>query len=169
MIFVIISIGFIIVICLFSFSLPKMKSEKNEVLNDLYTVKQKNYKLQMANKNYYCLYSLKGREQDIKDYFQRQKIDKVVIYGMDSIGKGLARLLINADINVCYGIDRNPNIKCDFLKVFSLSEIDCKGSVIIVTPEIYYNDIVNSLGENARTIKMSEILEEILLSSKSFR
>lgn len=146
----------------------KVIREKDEIIEINKKLEWDIFKLQTINKNLHYIYILSQNEKDIRNYFLRQKINKVVIYGMNEVGKAAARLLINAGVNVCYGIDRNSNIVCDDLEIRQAENIDDIMDIIIVSAEVYFTEIKENVGNKAVVCKLSELLEEILITSHNY-
>lgn len=141
------------------------KAETDRINQD---IKWKNFRFQIINKNLYYLYALEKKENDIREYFDRQQIYNVAIYGMDEIGKGFVQRFMNAGVNVCYGIDKNNNIPFDLIEIRQVENIDDQIDLIIVAAEMYFKEISNSIKGKVPIRKLSEVCEEILVISHQY-
>lgn len=138
---------------------------KNEINKEL---KWKNFKLEKSNKSLCYLYLLNKKDNNIKKYFDRQKIKTVAVYGMNEIGKAFVETFLDAGINICYGIDKNTNISFSAIEIRQVENIDDQMDMIIVTAEAYFEEISGLLKVKAPVRKLNELLEEILLVSYDY-
>ncbi len=80
----------------------------------------------------------------IYEYLSREKIKRVVIYGMGRIGYRLFQELSKTEIKAVFVIDRNINKIGDF-NIISPEEKIPDADIMIVTPERDYAEIANSM------------------------
>lgn len=141
------------------------KKESDEINQD---IKWNNFRLQIKNKNLYYLYALEKKEEEIQNYFNRQRVHNVAVYGMDEIGKGFVQRLMNAGVRVCYGIDRSNNVVSDLIEIKQVENIDNQMDIIIVAAEVYFVEIRDSIKVKVPIRKLSEVCEEILVASQGY-
>lgn len=122
-----------------------------------------------ADKNYAMMLlfnqwlNTKQDDKSVIDYFHRENIKSIGIYGMGYVGDRLYYELKDSDIEVKYGIDRNAdNINSD-LEILSpdvnLPDVD----VIVVTSIYYFYEIEAMLNEKTdiTILSIEDILYEI--------
>lgn len=102
--------------------------------------------------------------KSVSDFFKKKKYEKIVIYGMASLGKHLKVQLEQHDnIEILYTIERE-NI--DYQNQYYLLKEDIKKlpkpDVIIVTPVMEYESITEKLQELIECPIIS--IEEVILS-----
>lgn len=110
----------------------------------------------------WCILSSDGNR--IGDYFEKNKISNIVIYGMGYMGQWLCEELINRNINVIAAIDRNI-VQYKKLKIIKIEEEkipEC--DYIIVTPVVEMEKIKEDLDRIAPNIKAITIKELIDLA-----
>lgn len=131
--------------------------------------KQKEQWKNMSNKHLALMllfnqWLLKKQEgKSIVEYFHKNEIKNIAIYGMSYVGERLYDELKNTDIEVKYAIDKNAdNLYADvnvMLPSEELPEVDA----IIVTPISYYYEIKEMLSAKVdyRIISLDDMLCEI--------
>lgn len=142
--------------------------EKVEVEKINKEIKWKNYRLQIINKNIYYIFILANQKEAIKNYFNRHQIDNVSIYGMNEVGKACVQLFVDAGVNVCYCIDKNTNILNEYVEIRQVENIDDQADIIIVATEMYFKEINESIKTGIPIRKLSEVLEEVLVTSHKY-
>lgn len=106
---------------------------------------------------------IKQEGKSIVEYFNKNKIESIAIYGMSYIGERLLDELKSSDINVKYAIDQNANNIYTELDVLSpdaeLPEVDA----IIVTPIYYFYKIQKMLLSKVdyKIISLEDLLSEV--------
>lgn len=100
------------------------------------------------------------RNKHIKDYFTKQGIETVAIYGMGELGKCLLQELEQADIKVKYIIDKKQNCQIRNYPLYSPEDYLPEVSVIVVTPSYDYLEISEKLKKHvvAEIVSIDEIL-----------
>lgn len=103
---------------------------------------------------------------DIRRILTEHKISKVAIYGMGKIGRALLAFLEKRGISIVYCIDRDRNVNIENYTVYH-NPIDIVEDVdiVIVTPELYFQNIKEDLSKTARgqVVLARDLLENILL------
>lgn len=142
---------------------------------------KKNMKLKLHNKkivnalknrymtdcNFNNIILLERNIKNVKELLHDQNIDKVAIYGIGAVGQKLIDLFLKANVSICYGIDQNSSNLVKNLQVLKPEEISNDMDMIIVTPEMEFDDIKKKLETriNIPIVRLSELLEELLLFS----
>ena len=105
----------------------------------------------------------KQEKKSIIEYFHKNNIENIAIYGMSYIGERLFDELKDSDIKVKYAIDKNAdNIYAD-IDVVLPSEKMPVVDAIIVTPVYYFYEIYEMLSSkvNYKIISLEDLLYEI--------
>lgn len=113
---------------------------------------------QMLERLIYC----KQAGYSIGGYLQQSGITKIAIYGCGDIGRILYNELLDEDIEVKYGIDKNTKI--DFpIEIRSLSESLDEVDAVIVTSIAYFSDIEEELRKlmKCRILALDDVIYEI--------
>lgn len=113
---------------------------------------------QMLERLIYC----KQAGYSIGRYLQQSGIAKIAIYGCGDVGRILYNELLDEDIEVKYGIDKNTKI--DFpIEIRSLSESLDEVDAVIVTSIAYFSDIEEELSKvlNCRILALDDVIYEI--------
>lgn len=105
----------------------------------------------------------KQEGKSIVDYFHREEIKEIAIYGMSYVGERLYDELKDSDINISYCIDRNADNVCVEADVISPEDDLPPVDAIIVTAITYFEEIEEklSLKTRARILSLEDILYEI--------
>ncbi len=105
---------------------------------------------------------IKQRGESLEKYFNAYGYKRIAIYGMAEIGRLLLDELKNTDIEIVYGIDKNPNAT-DRIDIIApeddLPEVD----VIVVTAIAYFDEIEELLSKNSDipVISMESVVYEV--------
>lgn len=102
----------------------------------------------------------KQRGKSIVDFFHKNAIKCIGIYGMSYVGECLVEELKNTEIEVKYAIDQNRDGIYVDVDVISLDEELEKVDAIIVTPITSFQNIKEMLSEKVdyRIISLEEII-----------
>lgn len=102
------------------------------------------------------------RNIPITAYLREKGLSKVAIYGCGDIGKLLYQDLLNNEITVAYGIDKNTEIQYP-VHVIPPEKIDDSVDAIIVTAIAYFYDIEKNLKHytNVPIISLEDIVYEL--------
>lgn len=104
---------------------------------------------------------LKLSKKTLKKFFDDNYIKDIAIYGMGELGKRLYEELIELDVNVLYGIDRNADvIEVDGLKIVTLNDKLDAVDAIIVTPIQFFDDIHESIDKkgNFNIVSLEDVV-----------
>ncbi len=125
----------------------------------------------LINHDYYtnqCTYSLALLAmggKDISSILNKQGINRVAIYGMGRMGQLLSELLTNSTICVSCCLDVNGFVSDPYHKIFhSISDLSGNVDAIIITSDIYYSEIyetIRSVDKRTMIIRASELIEEL--------
>lgn len=120
---------------------------------------------QVNMKNFDTMLLLENQILQIKSLLNQQGINTIAVYGMGYVGQKFIDLLEKAQIKVCYGIDRNSSEVVGITNVRTPENISNDMQMIVVTPELYYDDIYTTLrGQvDVSIVRLSELLDELQL------
>lgn len=99
----------------------------------------------------------------IADYFYKNNIKSIGIYGMSYIGERLYDELMESNIEVKYIADKNNSKEYKGIKARDLTEQLPKVDAVIVTPVFYYDEIKKNLGDKVegKILSLQDILYEL--------
>jgi lactate dehydrogenase-like 2-hydroxyacid dehydrogenase len=105
---------------------------------------------------------IKQRKGSLAEYFEAYGYKRIAIYGMAEIGYILLKELKETDIEVIYGIDKNPNISSTVRVISPESELP-EVDAIIVTAIAYYDEIEELLRKKSdiKIISLEDVVYEI--------
>lgn len=119
-------------------------------------------------KTYYSMLNqwlgVKQNNGNLATYFDENKYKNIAIYGMGEMGNRLYDELKNTNVNIAYGIDKNPEECYSDLEVFEISDNLPDVDAIIVTAVFAYEDIRKDIEEIVRCPIIS--LEDVVYESK---
>lgn len=143
-------------------------ARRAEAMTESERIKKELYKVQISNRNLQYLLLADGAEEKIRMFFNKQGWSRVAVYGVNGIGHIVIQRLLCSGVNICYGIDRNPNAKSDDIKVVQMEQIQPDIDVIIVAPEQEFVNIEQKISEysSAKIVRLSSLIEEVLLQSE---
>jgi len=98
---------------------------------------------------------------NVRDYFVGEGINTIAIYGMGELANRLIDGLRDSDVEVLYGIDRDPACASGNVdRVYSIDENLPKVDAIIVTPFYVFDQVRDMLTSKicARIISVEEII-----------
>lgn len=105
----------------------------------------------------------KQEGKSILDYFAKNEIKTIAIYGMSYVGERLYEELLGTEIKMEYAIDKNADgIYSDITLLTPESELP-DVDAIIVTPVFYFDEIEEMLSEKtmAKILSLEDILYEL--------
>ena len=112
---------------------------------------------------------LKIEEKEIKEFFIRNHINKIAVYGVGDLGEIFYSDIKNKGIEISYFVDQRwqqyPD-GIDGIPVIGLNDIGKQKAVdaIIVAPVFYFNSIVDALVEAGcdleQIISLSSVIKE---------
>ena len=98
--------------------------------------------------------------RSLADYFVKYGYESIAIYGMKELGEALFEELINHNIQVKYGIDRDAENIYAGIDVYKPDVTLEKVDVVVVTAIHYYDEIEKSL--KSKGIKKVVSLEDVV-------
>lgn len=107
---------------------------------------------------------LKYQRKSLVQYFTKNNIKKIAIYGMGEIGDRLFEELENSDIDVSYGIDKGYNGDLFNLKIVSPDESLDRVDAIVVTPIFEFDTIIKNIQYkvNCPILSLQDIIRDLL-------
>ena len=102
----------------------------------------------------------KQEGKSIVDYFHKESIKSIAIYGMSYVGERLYDELKDSDIEVKYAIDKNADGIYSDVEIVTPQEELKEVDAIVVTPVFYFDEIVEALEKKTESEVLS--LEDIL-------
>lgn len=107
--------------------------------------------------------SHKQMGNSLEQYFDRKGYQSIAIYGMGRMGNMLYDDLKISNIEVKYGIDKDPYCTCLDLDIIEPEDKFEKVDVIVVTPIIVYDEIKEMLSKKTEIpiISIEEVIYEI--------
>lgn len=95
----------------------------------------------------------------VSEYFVRNNLKTIAIYGMGVVGQKLFNELVKSDIKVSFGIDRNKDIVFSGLKIVDWTEDWEMVDVIVITPFYEYQAINKEIKKKCgcKTISVEEL------------
>lgn len=105
----------------------------------------------------------KQEGKSIVDYFHKESIKSIAIYGMSYVGERLYDELKDSDIEVKYAIDKNADGIYSELEIVTPQEELEEVDAIVVTPIFYFDEIEGMLSAKteATILSLEDILYEI--------
>ncbi len=106
---------------------------------------------------------IKQERKSLAQYLYGKGYKEIAIYGMGHVGEVLAEELLNSDVMVKYGIDRDTSkINMDFNVVTPDDKLD-EVDAIVVTSITYFSEVEEMLSKkvNCPVISLEDILYEI--------
>ena len=110
--------------------------------------------------------AVKQKGKDIVAWLQENNIKRIAIYGMGQEGDLLINELKGTEIEIVFGIDRNPNrIACGDVRIVAVEEIHKMPSVdaIVVSFVSAFYEMREELRKqtNARIVSLHDVLYEM--------
>lgn len=107
--------------------------------------------------------SIKQEGKNITDFFHREGIKSIAIYGMSYVGERLYEELKNTDVEVKYAIDKNAEGIYAEVDIVTPEDRFEAVDAIIVTPVFYYENISCMLKQKTeiRILSLEDILYEV--------
>lgn len=103
------------------------------------------------------------KDKKITEYFYKNNIKYIAIYGMGYLGERLYDELKESTIEIKYFIDRNNQKKYEGMETKTPDDYLPEVDVLIVTPVFYYDEIKKNLNNKVKgkIISLQDILYEI--------
>lgn len=106
---------------------------------------------------------LKQEGRNVKDYFEKNNLTKIAIYGWNDIGIALMQELKDSSVEVSYIIDQNKEGVSADRPVVSPKDELLTVDAIVVAPIFYYDSIEKMLEEKCKMkiISMEDVIDEM--------
>lgn len=106
--------------------------------------------------------NIKQENRSLEEYFLRNKLNKIAVYGMGPIGQRLAKELKNTSVEIAYGIDQNSDKIFAGVKVIKMEEGLADVDAVVVTVIKGFDAIREALVEkiSCPVIAIEDILNE---------
>lgn len=106
---------------------------------------------------------VKQKGHDLEEYFRKNDIQNIAIYGMAAMGKRLYDELEDSGIEIRYLLDKNPKQMDKILKFSSLDQERLETDAIIVTVALAEKQIIDKLMVQGyeKVIGLSEVLDSL--------
>lgn len=103
---------------------------------------------------------IKQQGKSVIDYFHKENINSIAIYGMSYIGERLYDELKNSDVTVKYAIDNNADRIYSEVELISPDEDLEEVDAVIVTPITFFPEIEKKMSKkvNCPIISLKDIL-----------
>ncbi len=124
-------------------------------------------KLTLKNRGLFLLMTqwinIKQEGKKIENYFLKNKIKRIAIYGMSTVGICLAKELKKSNIEIAYGIDRNAANIYSEIKVVTMNESLINVDAVVVTVIDEFENIHEILSKkmDCPIIAIEDIINEI--------
>ncbi len=153
----------------------KMVDDKTEIANTIFYKDEQIKILDNTVQKYKSFFDdaigilsiIQAKKAAFWDYFQKNEIDSVAIYGMGQLGRILICEFKKENIKVMYTVDRGVGQFSNEIKMFRPEEILPKVDMLIVTAYDYKN-ILEKLNLNniKKVISLKELISIIKLQDK---
>lgn len=142
------------------FGVSKDKKNKKEIEKEKDFSKKIGLYYHLLNK----WLKLKQQGKSLADYFAKNEIKTVAIYGYKELGERLYDELKDSGIEVKYIIDKNVSKVCTEVDVYSPDEELPKVDAIIVTATYFYDEIESELYDVVKCpiISLEDIVVDIM-------
>lgn len=106
---------------------------------------------------------VKQEGKSLDSYFKENGYHEIAVYGMSYAGETLVNELVNTDIKVKYGIDKNADRIYSDVNVVSMEDKLEKVDVIVVSAVFFFEEIRDELEKkmNCPIISLEDILYEV--------
>lgn len=134
--------------------------DKNRVINKCY---ENSIKYLENTRVLNELLEKKQKGLSIIDYFKKNNIKNIAIYGMSHLGQRFREELRNSDINIKYVIDKNVKDTFSDLKIISPDDDFEPVDMIVVTAVYYYENIKNIVEHKGKynVISLKKIIKDM--------
>lgn len=106
---------------------------------------------------------VKQEGKNLGEYFERNGLKRIAVYGMSYVGEALIEELKNTGIEVVYGIDKNADRIFSTVDVISADDSFAEVDAVIVTAITYFDEVKEELFEkiNCQIISLEDILYDV--------
>ena len=135
-------------------------NKKQKEIDDLKELADKHLVL-MQLFNQWIITKQEGKS--IAEYFYKNNLRSIAVYGMGAVGERLFQELEETGIEIKYAIDQNRNGIYKNIEVISPDEEMPYADAIIVTPIFYFDEIEKMMSKKAKykIISLEDILYDI--------
>lgn len=101
--------------------------------------------------------------KNLASYFEKNNYKKIAIYGMSYAGETLVNELKDSQVEVKYGIDKNPACIYSDMEIYTLDNYLKEVDVVVVTPIFFFQEIKEQLSRvlDCPIISLEDILYEV--------
>ena len=106
--------------------------------------------------------NVKQANRNLEEYFLKNELRKIAIYGMGLMGQQLIKELKDSSIETAYGIDRNSDGIVSGIKVVTMDEELADVDAVVVTLLKEFDEIRDALTKklNCSVVAIEDILNE---------
>ena len=106
--------------------------------------------------------NVKQANRNLEEYFLKNELRKIAIYGMGLMGQQLIKELKDSSIETAYGIDRNSDGIVSGIKVVTMDEELADVDAVVVTVLKEFDEIRDALTKklNGSVVAIEDILNE---------
>ena len=106
--------------------------------------------------------NVKQANRNLEEYFLKNELRKIAIYGMGLMGQQLIKELKDSSIETAYGIDRNSDGIVSGIKVVTMDEDLADVDAVVVTVLKEFDEIRDALTKklNCSVVAIEDILNE---------
>lgn len=106
--------------------------------------------------------NVKQANRNLEEYFLKNELRKIAIYGMGLMGQQLIKELKDSSIETAYGIDRNSDGIVSGIKVVTMDEELADVDAVVVTVLKEFDEIRDALTKklNCSVVAIGDILNE---------
>lgn len=109
---------------------------------------------------------LKQKNRNLSEYFKEKNYSRIAIYGLGELGNRLIEELMDTEIEVAYGVDKNIDNTFCGINAYTLEDIDNASKdidVFVVTPIFAFDEVSDMLrGKvNCDIVSLEDIIFEM--------
>lgn len=106
---------------------------------------------------------VKQEGKNLASYFEKNNYKKIAIYGMSYAGETLVNELKDSQVEVKYGIDKNPACIYSDMEIFTSDDYLEEVDAVVVTPIFFFQEIKEQLSQvlDCPIISLEDILYEV--------
>lgn len=106
---------------------------------------------------------VKQEGKNLASYFEKHNYKKIAVYGMSYAGETLVSELNGCQIEIKYGIDKNPTCIYSDIDIVTLDDHLEEVDAVVVTPVFFFKEIEEQLAQvlDCPIISLEDILYEV--------
>lgn len=117
--------------------------------------------------NYFEMYDqwmcLRNKNIHLTEYFYKNDLKNIAIYGLGKAAQHLMKELEDSDIRVAYAIDKNTKVDNAGIEVYSINDTLPDADIIVVTPTFAFESILNILEQKKiKIVSLDDIIYELM-------